>query len=94
MKTRLTAATLLLCLFLSITVSAQTMLTNPYSRNNTQLLNGKWNALIDVFCMGESSGIYKNKRQPATGRPNEYTFNEGFRLDVPGDFNSQMPKVK
>jgi len=85
---------LLLCLILSISASAQTLLTNPYSRNNAELLNGKWNALVDVFCMGESNGIFKNRPQSATGKPQEYTFNDGFRLDVPGDFNSQLPELK
>ncbi len=84
---------LLLCLILSISISAQTPLSNPYSRNNAQLLNGKWNALIDVFCMGEANSIFKNKPQSATGKPQEYTFNDGFRLDVPSDFNSQLPEL-
>jgi len=94
MNAKLKATTILLCLFLSVSAKAQTLLTNPYSRNNTELLNGKWNALIDVFCMGESGGIYKNKPQPTSGHPNEYTFNNGLRLDVPGDFNSQLPELK
>jgi beta-glucuronidase len=93
MNAKLKATTLLLYLVLSIPTSAQTILTNPYSRNNTQLLNGKWNALIDVFCMGEANGIFKNRQQPATGKPLEYTFNDGLRLDVPGDFNSQLPEL-
>ena len=82
-----------MCLFVGITASSQSILINPYSRNNTELLNGKWNALIDVFCMGESNGIFKNRPQPTTGKPQEYTFNDGFRLDVPGDFNSQLPEL-
>lgn len=94
MKLCLNFVLLLVCLFLSINASSQTIITNPYSRNNAQLLNGKWNALIDVFCMGEPNGIYKNKPQPQSGHPNEYTFNDGLRLDVPGDFNSQLPELK
>jgi beta-glucuronidase len=93
MNTSLKASTLLLCLSICITASTQNILTNPYSRNNSELLNGKWNALIDVFCMGESNGIFKNRPQPITGKPQEYTFNDGFRLDVPGDFNSQLPEL-
>jgi hypothetical protein len=68
MNTRLKTTTLLICSLISIISTAQTILTNPYSRNNTELLNGKWNALIDLFCMGESNGAFRTKpnhRQPA-----------------------------
>jgi len=89
-KTRI----IVMCLGLSLLVTAQNFMTNPYSRKNSELLNGKWNALIDVYCMGELAGIFKNKQQSATNKAVEYTFNDGLRLDVPGDFNSQMPELK
>lgn len=93
MNNRLKITTLFILTLMVCTVSAQTILTNPYSRNHAELLNGKWNALIDVFCMGEANAVFKNRPQPSTGKPMEYTFNDAFRLDVPGDFNSQLPEL-
>lgn len=93
MNNRLKITTLFILTMMVCTVSAQTILTNPYSGNHAELLNGKWNALIDVFCIGEANAVFKNRPQPLTGKPIEYTFNEGFRLDVPGDFNSQLPEL-
>lgn len=75
-------------------INAQSVMHNVYNRKNARLLNGKWNALIDVYCMGEKAGIFRNKPQTSDGKAIEYTFNDGLRLDVPGDFNSQMPELK
>jgi beta-glucuronidase len=87
--------TLFFILFLSIaTGNASEILLNPYLRNNVTYLNGKWNAIIDQYSQGENRQFFLNiKNRPNQRRPTEYTFNDGFRLDVPGDFNSQYPEL-
>jgi beta-glucuronidase len=64
---------------------------------STQSLNGAWNAIIDEVNIGEASflggGYYRNDR-PKTGMELiEYSFDDGFQLNVPGDWNSQDPTL-
>ena len=77
-----TGEKLSLCLLLLIafagSVAAQELITNVYGRN-IHSLNGKWNAIIDLYDQGQRMKIYEN-RQP-----------EG---NVPGDWNSQSPELK
>jgi len=88
-----TLFTILLSFFV-IVVSAQSFMMNPYGRNNTQLLNGKWNAIIDPFNKGEKAKYYLNQKPQSNTEFLEYSFEHGLRLDVPGDFNSQQPELK
>jgi len=67
---------------------------NPYSRTHVQPLNGKWNAIVDLYCRGEVLGFYKNLKPVGKTDFIEYNFTSAFRLDVPGDFNSQLPELK
>ncbi len=66
---------------------------NPYGRQSISL-NGKWDALIDVYCQGENSKFYLNRQPQSKTDFVEYSFNNSIRLDVPGDFNSQYPELK
>jgi beta-glucuronidase len=86
---------LLLALFtlLYLMVHAQTAIINIYGRN-TVLLNGKWETIIDPFDVGMGwRAIYKDAK--ATGKTDfvEYSFDPANTLNVPGDFNSQLPEL-
>lgn len=92
MKLKITIVLILLsCSFSGL--SAQELLTNVYGRN-TQSLNGKWNAIIDLYDQGRKNKIYLNKKPQSKTDFYEYSFEGGLRLNVPSDFNSQMPELK
>ena len=91
MKTRI-----LLTLFLCLTMNlmGQTFMMNPSGCKGATLLNGKWNAIIDQFGRGEAMRFYQNRKPRTNTEFVEYSFDGGLRLDVPGDFNSQVPELK
>ncbi len=74
-------------------VSAQNLIANIYGRN-VQSLNGKWNAIIDPYDQGRRNEIYKNRTPQGKTDFYEYSFENGLRLNVPGDWNSQTPELK
>jgi len=85
-----------LSLFLSLIFSnsfAQQTMTNVYGRN-VQSLNGKWDAIIDLYDQGRKNKIYLNKKPETKIDFYEYSFDNGYRLNVPSDWNSQMPELK
>lgn len=87
---------LALSLFLSViftNVVAQQTITNVYGRQ-TQSLNGKWDAIIDLYDQGRKNKIYLNKKPETKIDFYEYSFDNGLRLNVPSDWNSQMPELK
>lgn len=87
---------LALSLFLSViftNVVAQQTITNVYGRK-TQSLNGKWDAIIDLYDQGRKNKIYLNKKPETKIDFYEYSFDNGLRLNVPSDWNSQMPELK
>lgn len=83
---------LLLCTFSSM-VSAQDLLTNVYGRE-FQSLNGKWDAIIDQYSQGRKNKIYENNKPQGKTDFYEYSFEHGLRLNVPSDWNSQLPELK
>lgn len=72
---------------------AQDLLSNVYGRNY-QLLNGKWGAIVDLYDQGERMQVYKNRKPQDNKQFYEYSFDGGLVLNVPADFNSQMPELK
>lgn len=86
---------ILLALFslISLKMSAQDIMTNVYGRN-MQSLNGKWDAIIDLYNQGYRNKIYLNKKPESKTDFYEYSFENGLRLNVPSDWNSQMPELK
>ena len=84
--------TLLLCL--STNLMAQSFMMNPYGCENAILLNGKWDAIIDPYSRGEKMQFYQNRKPQKNTEFLEYSFDHGLRLEVPGDFNSQVPELK
>ena len=88
---------LLICLLLLLTfigsVATQELITNIYGRDIC-LLNGKWNAIIDLYDQGQRMKIYENQQPKGNADFFEYAFEGGLRLNVPGDWNSQLPELK
>ena len=86
----------ILFLFLGLVqfLSAQSIIQNPYGRQNAQSLNGKWDAIIDPFSRGEETKFYLLKTPQKKSDFVEYSFDNTLQLDVPGDFNSQLPELK
>jgi beta-glucuronidase len=71
---------------------SQTAMANVEGRDCIGL-NGKWQVIIDPYSNGDWMGIWKDKK--ATGKTDfiEYAFNEKTTLNVPGDYNSQLPEL-
>lgn len=94
MKLRTTRITCLLLLCLLFTdARAQELMTNVYGRQ-LQSLNGKWDAIIDLYNQGRKNKIYLNRKPQGKTDFYEYAFDHGLRLNVPSDWNSQMPELK
>lgn len=87
---------LILCLLFALftgELAAQELITNVYGRS-VRSLNGKWNAIVDLYDQGHRMEIYKNMSPQGNTDFYEYSFENGLRLNVPGDWNSQMPELK
>lgn len=85
----------LIVLFLMLlvdVVSAQSAMINPQSRNVTSL-NGKWNVLPDPANAGEWKQVWLEKKPQNKTDFVEYSFDGAPVMQVPGDFNSQMPEL-
>lgn len=72
---------------------AQDLLSNVYGRDY-QLLNGKWGVIVDLYDQGERMQVYKNRKPQDNKQFYEYSFDGGLVLNVPSDFNSQIPELK
>ena len=72
---------------------AQPFMTNVYGRE-TQSLNGKWDAIVDLYDQGRRKRIYLDRKAQGKTDFYEYSFENGLRLDVPSDWNSRMPELK
>ena len=94
MKLRTTIITsfILSCLFFS-DIGAQELMINVYGRNY-ESLNGKWDAIIDQYDQGRKNKIFLNKKPEGKTDFYEYSFDGGLRLNVPSDWNSQLPELK
>ncbi len=74
-------------------LSAQDLMANVYGRN-VQSLNGKWDAIVDLYDQGRKNRIYLNRKPEGKTDFYEYSFENGLRLNVPSDWNSQTPELK
>jgi len=83
-------------LFLSILFQfgyAQTSMINVYGRNS-ELLNGKWETIIDPLDAGIGwRAVYKDATPTGKNDFVEYSFIKENTLNVPGDYNSQLPEL-
>ncbi|GAE83805.1 beta-galactosidase [Bacteroides reticulotermitis JCM 10512] len=84
---------MLLLTALAETLAGQQLITNVYGRD-IRSLNGKWNAIIDLYDQGRRMNIYENQQPKGTTDFFEYAFEGGLRLNVPGDWNSQATELK
>lgn len=88
--------TLLLLFFLCALpniIHSQNLMINVYGREY-QSLNGKWDAIIDLYDQGRKNKIYENRKPQGKTDFYEYSFENGLRLNVPSDWNSQMPELE
>ncbi len=85
-------ATILVCL--APQVMAQSFMMNPSGCPDAVSLHGKWNAIVDPASRGEQMKFYLNRQPQKKSEFLEYSFEGGLRLEVPGDFNSQVPELK
>ena len=76
-----------------IVSAASTYLANVYGRQY-ELLNGKWNAIPDLYERGEEMKLYLDQKPQGKTDFFEYSFAGGLRLNVPGDWNSQNAELK
>ncbi len=83
---------ILLVTFFQPPASAASM-TNVYGRDY-RLLNGRWNAIVDLYDQGDRMKVYENRKPEGNTDFYEYSFDGGLRLEVPGDWNSQSPELK
>ncbi len=83
---------LLLALFILINVKGQTAMVNVQSRN-LRGLNGKWKVIIDPTGIGDWRQVWQEKKPQKKTDFVEYSFGGGPELEVPGDFNTQMPEL-
>lgn len=68
-------------------------MSNVYGRDH-QSLNGKWNAIVDLYDQGIRMEVFKNRKPQKNEEFYEYSFEGGLRLNVPGDWNSQYPELE
>ncbi|MDX6765309.1 MAG: glycoside hydrolase family 2 TIM barrel-domain containing protein [Candidatus Methylacidiphilales bacterium] len=71
----------------------QSFMMNPYGCPDAVSLNGKWNAIVDPYSRGEQMKFYQNRKPQKKTEFLEYSFEGGLRLNVPGDFNSQLDEL-
>ena len=72
--------------------SAQTAMTNIDSRIKKSL-DGEWKVLIDPTGSGEWRQLWQERKPNQKTDFVEYSFDDAPTLQVPGDFNTQMPEL-
>ena len=77
----------------SVVPASASALTNVYGRQH-RMLNGRWDAIVDLYDQGERMKVYENRKPQGETDFYEYSFDGGLRLEVPGDWNSQNPELK
>lgn len=77
----------------AVHASEPPFMCNVYGRDHV-MLNGKWNAIVDLYDQGTRMEVYRNLKPQKDEEFYEYSFDGGLRLDVPGDWNSQRPELK
>lgn len=73
--------------------ASASLMTNVYGRDY-RLLNGRWDAIVDLYDQGDRMRVYENRSPEGRTDFYEYSFDGGLRLEVPGDWNSQNPELK
>jgi beta-glucuronidase len=73
-------------------VTAQSAMINVSARRCLSL-NGKWQVIIDPTGVGEWREVWKERKPEKKTDFIEYSFEGGPVLNVPGDFNTQLPEL-
>lgn len=81
-----------LCLFIFQKIQSQTAMINIDSRHLISL-NGKWQTIADPTDIGDWRQIWLEKKPEKKTDFVEYAFDGSPQLNVPGDFNSQLPEL-
>lgn len=71
---------------------AQSAMINAEGRSHTGL-NGEWQAIIDPMGIGDWRKVWEEREPEKKTDFVEYAFKGGPVLNVPGDFNTQMPSL-
>jgi beta-glucuronidase len=74
-------------------LSAQSSMINVSSRHCISL-NGTWQIIIDPTGAGDWRQVWQERIPEKKTDFVEYSFNGGPTLEVPGDFNTQLPELK
>lgn len=89
------------CFLFTMAINAQKpLLSNIYGRDITSL-NGNWNYIVDPLENGYYSyrllplenGFFKNQKKTLPGDLVEYDFDKSALMHIPGDWNTQDPKL-
>lgn len=81
---------LALSLLAAADAGAQELIANVYGRQ-TQSLNGKWDAIVDLYDQGRKNKIYLDRKPEGKTDFYEYSFDNGLRLDVPRTGTARHP---
>ncbi len=76
----------------SVSVVAQSAMTNVSGRHCISL-NGKWQSIPDPTGIGNWREVWKDRKPQKKTDFVEYSFEGSPLLNVPGDFNTQMPEL-
>jgi len=74
-------------------LDAQSAMINISSRHCTSL-DGRWQVIIDPTGAGDWRQVWQEKKPEKKTDFIEYSFEGGPALNVPGDFNTQLPELK
>lgn len=74
-------------------LNGQSAMTNVSGRHCVSL-NGKWQIIIDPVGAGDWKKIWQEEKPEKKTDFVEYSFEGGPVINVPGDFNTQMPELK
>ncbi|MBR5924797.1 MAG: glycoside hydrolase family 2, partial [Bacteroidales bacterium] len=71
---------------------AMFLLPNPYGREQVSL-NGEWSAIVDQYEVGTGKRMWLDREPADKSEFIEYSWNGALKLDVPGDWNHQVPEL-
>ncbi|MEQ9296931.1 MAG: glycoside hydrolase family 2 TIM barrel-domain containing protein [Cyclobacteriaceae bacterium] len=99
-RIRYLALVLLICCYWTYDLQAQNLIQNVGAREKMSL-DGLWEAIVDPLENGlynhslglRKNGYFLNEQMKNSYDLIEYDFDHSYRLNVPGDWNTQMEKL-